>query len=241
MVQLECPNCGGFGAVPKEKAHIRMVCKKCNFVFHLDPTGRAKAGEPPVDNISRHKSGATTPAASHRVVLEDMPSLDFSATARSKVMMGVLGVLVIGVAAYFWSSRGGENLADLTTRTADNFASANLGGIKSLATDGSEDDLVKAYNEVHQDLEQLRKEATTQELLVSTIVAEENRIQRIGASSAFFAPKSGRTRDEEISSTAGATPKKKRAVEVNLVWSLDKSGKWRLDGHRLLNSVNPGH
>ena len=34
---------------------------------------------------------------------------------------------------------------------------------------------------------------------MSTIVAEENRIQRIGASSAFFAPKSGRPRDEEIS------------------------------------------
>ena len=241
MIELECPNCGGYGAVPKEKAHTRMVCKKCNFVFHLDPAGRAKAGEPPVDNISRHKGGAASPAASHRVVLEDLPSLDFSTTARSKAMLGVLGVLVVGALAYFISSRSGDNLADLTTRTADNFASANLSAIKSLATEGSEDDLVKAYDEVHQDLEQLKKEATTQELLVSTIVAEENRIQRIGASSAFFAPKSGRPRDEEISSNAGATPKKKRAVEVNFIWSLDKSGRWRLDGHRLLASVGPGH
>ena len=108
--------------------------------------------------------------------------------------------------------------------------------------EGSEDDLVKAYDEVHQDLEQLKKEATTQELLVSTIVAEENRIQRTRCLSAFFAPKSGRPRDEEISANAGATPKKKRAVEVNFNWSLDKSGRWRLDGHRLLQSVgSAGH
>ena len=49
-----------------------------------------------MDNISRHKSGAAGPAASRRVVLEDMPTLDFSTTARSKVMLGVLGVLVVG-------------------------------------------------------------------------------------------------------------------------------------------------
>jgi hypothetical protein len=240
MIELECPNCGGYGAIPKEKAHTRMVCKKCNFVFHLDPTGRAKAGEPPVDNSARHKGDRTVPAASHRVALEDMPSFDFSATARSKLLLGVLGVIVLGAVAYLISSRGGESLGELTTRTADAFASANLGAIKPLATAGSEDDLVKAYEEVHKDLELLKKETTTQELLVSTIVVDENRPQRTGASSAFFAPKSGRTRDEAISSQAGATPLKKRAVEVNFPWSLDSSGRWRLDGHRLLQSVGSG-
>jgi hypothetical protein len=217
-----------------------MVCKKCNFVFHLDPTGRAKAGEPPVDNSARHKEGRTVPIASHRVALEDMPSLDFSATARSKVMLGVLGVIVLAAGAYFVSSRPGETLGEVTTRAADAFANANLGAIKPLAAAGSEDDLAKAYEEVHKDLEALKKETTTQELLVSTIVVDENRPQRMGASSAFYAPKSGRARDEAISSQAGATPLKKRAVEVNFAWSLDSSGRWRLDGHRLLQSVGSG-
>ena len=37
------------GTVPRDKAHSRLVCKKCNAIFHMNATGRAVLGEPPAD------------------------------------------------------------------------------------------------------------------------------------------------------------------------------------------------
>lgn len=240
MIDLECPNCGGGGSIPNDKKHIRLVCKKCHFVFHLDPTGRAKAGEPPEDNSTRHQEGRVGPAASHRVRLEDMPSLEFDNTARSKAMLGLLGVIVVGAIVYWFMSGPGESLADATIRIADAMAQNKPAALKAMAVTGSEDDLIKAFQEIINDLETMKKDSTTQELIVTTMVSEENRRQKMGVSAVFFAPKSGSTRDESIASQARGARLKRQAVDVNLNWTVDASGRWKLDGHRLLQSVGTG-
>ncbi|MCA1685067.1 MAG: hypothetical protein LC745_03615, partial [Planctomycetia bacterium] len=61
MIELECPNCARMGSVPNDKAHSRMVCKKCHMVFHMTPTGRTMLGEPPVPGKEKDKKHASDP------------------------------------------------------------------------------------------------------------------------------------------------------------------------------------
>src|SRR4051794_12273752 len=105
MIELECPNCGGYGAVPKEKANTRLVCKKCHFVFHLDGAGRARAGEPPADQGKQ----TAVHAASHRVALQDMemPQIGFGLSPRAKTVLSVLGVIaLVGIGYNYLSGPG---------------------------------------------------------------------------------------------------------------------------------------
>ncbi len=46
MPEVECPSCGGFGTIPKDKVNDRLVCRKCHVVFHVTPAGRSVLGEP---------------------------------------------------------------------------------------------------------------------------------------------------------------------------------------------------
>lgn len=45
MIPIECPRCGKTGHVPPDRLGSRLVCKRCESVFHMDKGGRMILGE----------------------------------------------------------------------------------------------------------------------------------------------------------------------------------------------------
>src|SRR5579883_3172186 len=111
MVELDCPKCGRGGSIPKKQINTRFVCKKCNAVFYMNPSGRTILGEPPRD------PSAPAPTRPGREELP-MEGLDLDRIRESinklKLVptLAVLFVLGLGYLAIAYAFGPPESLAD---------------------------------------------------------------------------------------------------------------------------------
>jgi hypothetical protein len=92
MISIECPKCGRGGRVASDRANIRLVCKACHTVFHLDSAGRMILGEP--------ESLEPKPTKPHKEEVSSIVDLDFAQTWRdipAPVKYGVPAALLAAV------------------------------------------------------------------------------------------------------------------------------------------------
>jgi hypothetical protein len=238
-MEIECPNCGGAGSVPKEKVNTRLLCRKCHMPFYITPLGRTVAGDPPV-TPGKHDTG---PRGHEHVKYgaavkeKDTAELIFD-TGKLPLL---IGVIVVGALALGWMYMGGgtEGLTDKAKAAADALASGKVGYLTSIATPGTEQDVSRWYGVVAPQIDQLKKGAGSLGLLFTTLVIEENDRTRTGQVMLFCAPQKPLDRNARIASDAGI--KTRTSLEFQTYWKKDSSGKWRLDGQRLeLPSVGAG-
>jgi hypothetical protein len=237
MIDLECPSCGRVGSVPNEKAHGRMVCKKCNMIFHMSPSGRAVLGEPPASRGADQGHGRGAKAVA------DTDGIDWSAllsdvgNARVKILGGLLAVGVLVLVYYFMAVGSGDQLQPKAQLAATALVEDSVGYLKKISSSDSTDDVDRLCQQLHPLLEGIKKESTGNKLLVTVLVTEESRATGRGKVEAFFAAVKGPSRTEAIAAEAGAVGKSKSSHELSLFWVWE-GGTWRFDAKQtLINSI----
>ncbi|GAC1474881.1 MAG: hypothetical protein NVSMB9_26120 [Isosphaeraceae bacterium] len=245
MIDLECPHCGRPGSIPSQKINSRLVCKKCHLVFHLTTSGRAVPGEPtsaqgstsaPDPKAARHADTGGAEEGSFR--FEGFGELRLT-RSQGIVLLVLAGVIVL---RYFFLSGPHEDaLSPKAQRAADALVSGNLGYLKGLVTPESVADVDRWHKSLQTVFENVKKQSTTGELMVTVLVLQESHANRLGQAMVFVAPAVGIARNEAIAAEAGAVPFSKTVQELTTHWELDGAGKWRLDARKSMEtSTTPG-
>jgi hypothetical protein len=224
-IDLECPNCGRGGTVSAEKAHSRLVCRKCHMVFHMNQSGRTVLGEPPVESIRGDRSGTQTAeskAKARKAVEFNLPEVT------TTHLLTLAGILLLAGAVYGFMTWGGpsDNLQARAQTLVDALAKNDIEGVKASAASGQSDDAVRFYENARQKLEPLRKLPGGETLLTSVLVVEMSPNSKKGQVVGIFVPSKGSERNEKVAREAGID---KSTVELNLFWVTDGFGRWRLD------------
>ena len=239
MIDMTCPSCGRAGRVPRDKINMRLVCKKCNRVFHLTPQGVAILGEPPAV-----KAGAAARASreggrseSEKADWRDMMPEGGLTISRRGVMIGGAAVLILG-SLYLYMNMPSETLEDKTKEVGYALAGNDLGVIRGLASSGTTADAESWARGVHDLLERKRASWTNKEVRTQANVIEQNRRLSRGESMIVLYPNAATTRNNEISTEADlGGPMSKNAVMISVYWSLDSLGKWHVDGAGCLKAL----
>lgn len=231
MIELACPKCGRGGSIPNQKINSRLVCKKCFVVFHMNTAGRTILGEP---NIEAPRAEAQNSTLSSRLPsADDFANLKDSLTSFTPKQLGIgAGALAVLGIAWMIFSQAPESLSDCTTATAIRFAADDLGYLKEIATKDTVDDIVRWFDTVHPKLVKIRSQWKSKEAEVRVMVIDENRKQRSGEAEAFVYPVGSSGSSNALASNGGTSSSPVEPLELKLHWTLDKSGRWRLNGLR---------
>jgi hypothetical protein len=230
LVDLECPNCGRVGTAPREKAHSRLVCRKCHVVFHMSPSGRPVLGEPPVDHREGRGAQGALQTAESKVRKAELNLPEFTSTHGYMVA----GIFVAAAAIYGFMTWAGpsDNLSARARTLVEALAHNDLDTVKAAAASGQSDDAVRFYENTRQKLEPLRKLPGGSDLQTSVMVVETSGGSKSGQVVGIFVPSSASVRDSKTASDPmGMT---ERSVELNLFWVTDMFGRWRLDAKKSL-------
>ena len=240
MIDMTCPSCGRAGRVPRDKVNTRLVCKKCNRVFHLTATGVPLLGEPPAvktgaaQRPGREPSNATAgEKADWRAML---PEGGLNVSRRS-LIIGVSALLILG-GLYFYSNMPTETLEDKTKDVGYALAGNDIATIRGLASSNTAADAESWARGVHDLLERKRVSWTNKEVRTQGNVIEQNRRQSRGESMIVLFPDAATARNNQIASEADmGGPMSKNAIMISVYWTLDSLGKWHLDGGGCLKAL----
>ncbi len=235
MIEMKCPACGAEGRAPKDKVNTRLVCRKCLKTFHLTPSGRAVAGEPPI-------AGATaTPeelAAADRTKNVDQFFERLSKGLISRRTLGVaLGIIVLAYVGALVLSRHGESLQDRVSKVAMATVNGDVHSIAAYASQGTKDDAIQWYESVRPQCDQLKRTLGSSRLRVEVDVNQER-------SDSYTSDVVARvSSDENLDRKAGAlpdpsltlaTPASSQTLSLPMIWTSEGWSGWRLDGRRTL-------
>ncbi|MDB5352520.1 MAG: hypothetical protein JWN86_3767 [Planctomycetota bacterium] len=152
MIPMSCPSCGRRGNVPLDRLNTRMHCKKCDAVFHLDATGKPVLGEPPTvkgskSKTSRPKDEPLDPIGIVAAKLAYTPK---------PVWMTLLVALGLGVLYYGYTLFGSgssftkeQEISLKVVTAARAVLDKDLATLKAMATNDSQDEIVKAVEVFH--------------------------------------------------------------------------------------------
>jgi hypothetical protein len=243
MIELECPKCGRAGAIPQNKVNTRLVCKKCHIVFHMNTAGRTLLGEPPVSPSEKKKEKDKAFEAPALPSFEGLGDLRENIKDISPKKLAIAaGVLLVAMVGYTFLTAAPESLAIRASITAEKFAADDLAYLKNIASSGTADDVVRWFDAVHPKLVKSREGWKTTLADVQVQVIGEDRRQRVGEAQAFIYPGTKATHSESISSAAKEASEVSstvnQSVDLHMFWTLDSSGKWRLDGRQTFQMAN---
>jgi hypothetical protein len=235
---MKCPACGVVGRIPKNKVNVRLVCSKCLKVFHVTPSGRAVAGEPPQATV--------TPAKAPREKVD----LDFSLGVPpwlsrltklvfSPRVLAVVGGLILLAGAYTAVSMlRGESLQERTQKVARAVVIGDLGTLLELTATGTGDEMLKWYTAVQPECNQLKGALRTPTPFVEVLVKREDTssgtadvIARIHSQEPLSRSGS-RVPDPTISTTSANT-----SIDLSLAFTSEGMAGWRLDGKRTFEAM----
>jgi hypothetical protein len=212
---------------------MRLVCRKCNRVFHMNVAGKGVLGDPPAvvgraprgDRAAPHLGGEGAEADWRVNLYEARGSL-----IKALIAAGVLSAVWL---IYFLATRAPESLTDRAQRAADALAANNQGVLKAMAGPDTAAEAVQLSEAVRPQLEKLRGRQSGQDLIVGVVVQEESRRFRRGIVSASFFPPMVPSADRPIM----ASKKAIKSLVIPLFFDMDQWGQWRLDGRQSLQSV----
>ena len=150
MIPMSCPSCGRKGNVPLDRLNTRMHCKKCDAIFHLDPSGKPVLGEPPAAKGSKGAKGA-------RNKNEPLDPIGILASKLVKtpkpIWMGLAGMLGLYVAYLAFTMLGpaprtaeGE-FQQRNVAAAIAFLERDAATLQNMATQDSREEIVKLIEE----------------------------------------------------------------------------------------------
>jgi hypothetical protein len=172
MLNLECPNCGRIGTVPREKSDSRLVCRKCHTIFHLSPTGRVLLGEPP-QPVRRE------PEEKPRSVWDEeevesgfsLPELEIT---RAQLGFGVGAIGLLAIFYLFSMIDFSEKLAEKSNRMVAAFMSGDAATLKKFSTGESAEIIEQWYDSCRGFIDDAKGTSSGLKPLVTVMVSEEN-------------------------------------------------------------------
>jgi hypothetical protein len=228
MPEVECPSCGGFGTIPKDKVNDRLVCRKCHVVFHVTPAGRSVLGEPKAE-AEAHPHGHP-----HAHGVAKGAGGGFTLSPRTaQIGAGVIAVLVL----FYFVGRpllgGGKSLEATARDLAKQMAAGNNVGVGQMSADDSLSDTNLWYQMVRPILDEMKQDVPDHTL---DIALTERGYGRLAI---FFGTAHSSERTSAITKAAAAAPSR-TSLEVPTYWERDGFGNWRIDGKRTLAVVPSG-
>ena len=232
MSEIECPKCGRLGNVPREKLNSRLVCKKCNSVFHITPTGRVVLGDLPDHKYEEHHAQAAAAAEKkrHAVATDEGVDYDFK---RTGMLVGVLALGLLGIAALFYfpggSSRGLlEPKAQLIAKA---LVDDDLKSVISNTAKEGEVETGQWYTQVQNVVADMKREAADKKLDILVMVLEDDPDRRVGQVEIAYLEAKGTSRSELIAREAGAKTSGRTTLTVPIYWVYE-GGDWLIDGKK---------
>jgi hypothetical protein len=237
MIEMKCPACGAEGRAPKDKINTRLVCKKCLRVFHLTPSGRAVAGEPPQVAVPVAKVADTTEKL--ELALDfDRWSERFRKFVFSPKLLAALGaIIVLGAGYLFMAVFRSETLETRASRLAKATVNGDLSTLLDLSATGTSEDVVKWYIAIQPQCVDLKKTLQSPPA-VEVVVNKQDDVKGTAdvtarvASEEALGKKRDRVPDETISTFA-----LDKIFELPLSLTSEGLEGWRLDGKRTLEAL----
>jgi hypothetical protein len=240
MIPMKCPSCGRKGSIPPNRLNTRMHCKKCDAVFHMDPSGRVVLGEPG----GREKRATRREERAKNEPLDPIGYLAKSKTFRRVLVVAgaVLLVAVIVQAAMSLNPPVPLDLAERTDYVGQMFAEERLGRLKALAVPSTRDDLVAWYEKTRPAF--LFKGPQGPGNMVLITVAQVTADTAAGAAQTYatlIAPPRPDLFPPKPATDASAKPGGDSGEFVlNLFWATEPGSgeQWLLDGSKILAESN---
>ena len=236
-IELECPNCGRTGHVPKEKAETRLVCKKCHVVFHMTSDGRALLGEP----VSRDAAAPAAKAAKADKVRKEAakkaaprdetesPLSLITAKVNPKYVVPVVLAAIVGYAAYYiYDSIPVDNLIAKAEDAAQATLEDDAATLKALCSSAGSEPIDGWLKTIKSRIDAEKKNALNGEVGQTVLVELEDRKAKHGESVAYVTP---------VKFAAVGKARSSQPREIYYVWVLEK-GVWKLDAEKTLDAID---
>ncbi len=237
MLAIKCPACGAEGRAPKEKIQTRLVCRKCLKVFHVTPSGKTVLGEPPETGqtstaVSRAKA-APDPGEKVDQWFDRASKTFFSPTS----LILTIGLILLAVAAAFFTPRRPESLQDRVARAARAAVEGDLQTIRELAAAGTAGGVLPWYISIRPQCDGLLQRLGTRKLAVETEVKQQDPAQKWADVVAHVSIEE----KEELERRGNVLPDlsivlapTSQPVSLPMAWKSEGRAGWRLDGNRTL-------
>jgi transposase-like protein len=226
MAELKCPLCGSPVRVPSAETQTRYFCKKCHSPFHLNKSRDAVPGEPPDVELELEEIKQKLRQNLKRIPL-------------GRVVAGLAAFVVVSVGLYYLLGPA-QRLQDPAEEAGQALAGDDLDTLKSLATPGTADDVARWFDEVHPRLVQARAGWFGRDEVVEVHIGQEDQARRKGTVAVSIHPATlGSNRDISIADPTAATATSATPFDVEMVWTLDGWGRWRLDGRETYAKARP--
>lgn len=225
MTTLTCPLCGSPVKVPNSTPHVRLSCRKCHTPFHLNRKGAAVVGDPP--DVERDVE------ALKQKVRESVKQFPVG-----KVVGGLALVVVVWTAAGYLL-RGPDPLKPAAEAAAKAFAEGDAGSLKSIAADGTADDLARWYERTHPNLLLQRGRWHGKPEVIEIGIGVEDHARRKGSTAFTVHPAAGNARDVSIGNPEQSTEGALGSFDSEMEWVLGRGGHWELDGRAMHQKVLP--
>jgi HAMP domain-containing protein len=233
MVEIACPACGAAGRAPKDKILTRLVCRKCLKVFHVMPSGKTVLGEPPATGQKAAAVSQRTVAADRTQDVDqwlDRVSKRFSSPTS---LILAVGLILLAVAAAYFTSRGQESLQDRVAQAARAAVQGDLRTIRDMAVTGTRDEVDAWYISIRPQCDELLVRLSSRKLAVETVVKQVDSTQEQIEVVAQVSIEEGLERRGNLLPDASSvvTPIIS-PLSLPMAWKSEGRSGWRLDGKR---------
>jgi hypothetical protein len=225
MPVLNCPLCGAKVTVEHVATNTRQFCKKCHTPFHLNKDWEGVIGEPP-DAVAE---------------LEELKQKIRQKVKRFPVGRVVAVAAAVVVAWVVLSTFFGptERLDRVAERAAQAIADNDPAYLESIAAPDTAEDVARWFDAVHPKLVQERQRWSSLDEAVDVHVTKEDKAQHTGVVGISIHPAPGPTRIMALSSP-DVTVAPTVPFDVETSWTLDRWGRWKLDGRATYAKARPG-
>jgi hypothetical protein len=231
MIDMKCPACGAEGRAPNDRINTRLVCRKCVSVFHVTPSGRAVLGEP-ANSAAAAMPAHGVPAPDGTQKVDQWIERTTASVFSTRSLLIASAVLLIGFAIAFISMRRPETLQDRVRKAAVAAVQGDLQTIRQMAATGSNDDLVKWYQQVRERCDSIRLQLGTGKLVVEVDVRQEDLKQGVAETVAQL------DTEDHLSRKGNALPDpsqliyETQSVSLPVAWRSEGWSGWKLDARR---------
>jgi len=237
MFEMTCPSCGAGGRVPRDKINVRLLCKKCLKPFHLSPTGRAVAGDPPITGVTTLAAPATTVDKTREV--DEFFNKIYRFVFSPKFAILLTALIGLTVATAYMSGPGVESLEERVKRLARAAVEGDVAAIRALAPEATASEAAEWYEAVRPQFERLKQGLDGSEVLIAVAILQEDPVEGRGQVVARV------TTTEDLSRRGIALPDPtislaaRPTIELPLAWTTDGGREWKFDGKRSLDLLGP--
>jgi hypothetical protein len=225
MPRWKCPLCRSQVSVSETSRYSRVTCDKCHSDLFMGGDGKLVLGNPPTMENPIQELQRSFNRLARQVPV-------------GKIVTGltVTCLLVLGLYQVFGPA---EQLDPVAEKAVAALASDDPNALKSLADQDTIDDLQRWYEAVRPMLSQLRNQWDEKHEESEAHIALDKVDQHKGSAVLSIHPISNGARDVSLADPASATASASVPFEVMTDWTLNKWGRWKLDGKATYARLTP--